>query len=353
MYLLFWLLIFPLLVGRAPALYADGSDVRFVVLADTAIEVHVGEELFTTWRSQGILNGVRLTRPVLWPVLSPRGNPVTRCWPLASCPLDEPMDHPHHQGLWLAFGKLVVGDEDTVDTWAVYRKLPWGPESTTRYRPGERGYVECLHTALDSANGILSVECIWKFETTRQPFLEEHRRMRFLAAHDWRAIDFVIRLKALERPVTFLDSKEGFLAVRVGGDLREQRDGASHQPGRNPGDACYLNAFGARREKEVWGRRSPWMALLGTLRAGEPLTIVFMDHPDNVNHPSPWMARGYGLFAVNPFGLADFTGGKQHFNFRLPAGGSVTFKYEILFYSAHLAPEEIEKLYEEFVCTRR
>ena len=39
---------------------------------------------------------------------------------------------------------------------------------------------------------------------------------------------------------------------------------------------------------------------------GKPVAILIFDHPSSYNHPPRWHARGYGLFAVNPFGLKDF-----------------------------------------------
>ena len=322
--------------------------IRFVQVDSQTIEVRVDGQLFTVWHAGGVLNKVRLTRPVLWPILSPRGAHVTRCWPLGTCDREEPTDHSHHQGLWVAYGRIVVGDSDAVDTWAVYRPLPGGPVSKTRYRPGRRGVVVCRSTTVDSTRSEIRALCEWRFEDSGAPFLQEDRTMRFSAGSRWRAIDFVLRLRALDSPVRFADSKEGFLALRVGPDLQETRGASPEEAGTRPRLARYFNAYGGQGEPEVWGRRSPWMALQGVLEDDEKFTILFMDHPDNVNHPATWMSRGYGLFAVNPFGLADFTRGKQRFDFLLPAGGSVTFKYRVLFWSGHLSPEQAVSLFREY-----
>ncbi len=52
-----------------------------------------------------------LKKPVLYPLRSARGTLITRGWPMDPRP-GEPMDHPHHVGLWLNYG-----DVDGIDYW--------------------------------------------------------------------------------------------------------------------------------------------------------------------------------------------------------------------------------------------
>ena len=55
-----------------------------------------------------------------------------------------------------------------------------------------------------------------------------------------------ITLTALNRPITFGDSKEGMFAIRVASPLQEEG-----------GTAYYLNAYGQKNSSEVWGKRAP------------------------------------------------------------------------------------------------
>jgi len=99
----------------------------------------------------------------------------------------------------------------------------------------------------------------------------------------------------------------------------------------------------------VWGSRARWVKL-GANYQGLPLGIVMMDHPDNPNHPTHWHARGYGLFAANPFGSKMFTDGKESFNFFLPKGESVVLKYRMYIYDGtEPDDEEINQIYDTFV----
>ncbi|MDZ7372451.1 MAG: PmoA family protein [candidate division KSB1 bacterium] len=346
-----WLVAFGILLGTGsiPARSDESRrPVRFLE-KEGAVEVYIGQQLFTVFRPGGVLNRVRLTRPTLWPVLSPRGAPVTRCWPLGDCGREEPTDHAHHQGIWLAYGRIVVGERDTLDTWAVYRPLPDGPPSSTRYRPGERGIVTCDRVSVDKAGAEIFASCTWLSETSGKPFLVEERTMHFSGGQGWRAVDFLFRLRTLDLPVEFLDSKEGFFGLRVGPDLAESEAEETASSSSRPRSSGFFAPGGAAGEAQVWGKRFPWVALKGTLSSGEPMTLALMDHPDNVNHPAPWMARGYGLFAVDPFGTGEFTEGRDRLHFRLPAGGSVTFQYRLQLWSRHLSPEKVEEAYRHYV----
>lgn len=75
---------------------------------------------------------------------------------------------------------------------------------------------------------------------------------------------------------------------------------------------------------EVWGTRAKWMELYGSI-GDENISLVVCDHPSNLSYPTYWHARGYGLFAANPFGVKDFTEGKEELNYVIPAGEFITF----------------------------
>ena len=336
------------LLVEAGAAGAAGN-VQFVQKNPSVVDVKIDGKLFTTWRTGGMLNHVVLTRPILWPILSPRGEHITRDWPLAMAKRKETTDHPHHRGLWLAYGDVYIEkDKISVNTWAVYRTEPGAPPSTTKYPQGPKGVVRAVTSTADPVSGTIHANLEWLVEKSGQPFLLEDRLMRFGGDDLKRWIDFRIRLTAPRSSLVFKDTKEGFLALRVCPALTEGKTDSLLSGWFAPFHASYLNAYGAEKERGVWGKRAPWVALRGTLEDGEQLTIVFMDHPDNLNHPPTWMARGYGLFAVNPFGLRDFTGGKQAFDFRLPQDGSVTFKYRILFHFGRSNRSQIESWFQSY-----
>ena len=78
------------------------------------------------------------------------------------------------------------------------------------------------------------------------------------------------------------------------------------------------------------------------------MTIAVFDHPSNYTVPTYWHARGYGLYAANPFGAKDFTKGQKVDDFRLEPGQSLTLKYRVLILNEETTPAEIEKYYQEW-----
>ena len=128
--------------------------------------------------------------------------------------------------------------------------------------------------------------------------LQDQRRLSFHAPNEQdRAIDVAITLKAAVDDVTFGDTKEGSMGIRMKPQLRLKGQGAK-------GSA--LNSEGIVG-KAVWGKRSSWISYWAPLGEKE-VGISIFDHPSNPRHPTWWHARDYGLVAANPFGLRHFEG---------------------------------------------
>jgi hypothetical protein len=109
----------------------------------------------------------------------------------------------------------------------------------------------------------------------------------------------------------------------------------------------YMSSEGIKGEA-VWGTRARWMDLYGNIN-GEKVSLVICDHPKNFDYPTYWHARGYGLFAANPFGAHDFTNGKLTIDFTLPKGKSITFRYRVIISSGkNLTKHEINKYARDF-----
>ena len=73
-----------------------------------------------------------------------------------------------------------------------------------------------------------------------------------------------------------------------------------------------------------------------------------IDHPKNINYPTYWHARGYGLFALNPLGEKVFTNGKKSLNLKLKKGESVTFRYRVVVKSGVLTDAELNGMAMDF-----
>jgi len=158
--------------------------------------------------------------------------------------------------------------------------------------------------------------------------------------------------------VTFNDTKEGAFGIRVARALehpstepqvfvndRGEKERVS-RPDNIGVTGNYIGSDGKTGEA-VWGTRGPWMGLTGTVD-GKPVTLAILDHPSNHGFPTYWHARGYGLFAANPFGRHGYDPKQPAVTFTLSPGQSVTFHHRILIVDAHLTRENLQKEFDEF-----
>ena len=88
--------------------------------------------------------------------------------------------------------------------------------------------------------------------------------------------------------------------------------------------------------------------LSGTVNQ-QPITLAILDHPKNVGFPTYWHARGYGLFAANPFGLRDFTRDpNQDGSWTIPEGKSLTFRYRVIIHHGDYREAHIAEAYQKY-----
>ena len=97
----------------------------------------------------------------------------------------------------------------------------------------------------------------------------------------------------------------------------------------------------------VWSTRGKWMNLSGKV-GSENIAVAMIDHPKNINYPTYWHARGYGLFALNPLGEKVFTNGKKSLNLKLKKGESITFRYGVVVKSGVLTDAELNNMADNF-----
>lgn len=291
-------------------------------------------------------------KPILYPLRTAKGTTVTRGFPLEKV-AGERTDHPHHISVWFNYGNI-----NGVDFW----NTP--PEGVTRDRGVIEKFGTIKHTAIKASKSgkgkaQLDVSMDWLMPDGAK-IMQQDETIFFRAAKDVRIIDRIITLTAQKEKVEFRDSKEGALGIRVTRSLEEptkepltftDEKGVPTQVKvlDNTGVAgVYLSSEGKVGEKDAWGQKAKWMTLSGTVK-GEDVVIGIFDHPKNPLYPSYWHARGYGLFAVNPFGAKEFTKGATTLNYTLQPGEKATFRFRILVHSGKLTKEQTETLYQQFL----
>lgn len=309
-----WLTIFAggLLFATAGSMAASEA-VEVRSLPDRhEVEVRVKGRLFTAFR----YGPEFAQKPVFYPILSPDGAMIDRELPFIR-KSSETSDHPHHQSLFLGYGNI-----NGLDFWSTAHGERIVYRATLETRSGDTGELDFAADWLDPQG---------------RSVLSEFRRVTFGATEDSRWMDHDITLQARDEALDFNDTKEGMLGLRLADALREEG-----------GSGRYQDAFGREGSAEIWGKRAPWVALRGELE-GSPVTVVIYEHPDTTGHPSYWHARGYGLFAVNPFGRKDFVQGARPLDRRLAPGHSFHFRWRVWIYRGKVAKDRLDSDYARYI----
>ncbi|RLD69455.1 MAG: hypothetical protein DRI98_10505 [Bacteroidetes bacterium] len=311
--------------------------------SDNRIDVLIDGKHFTSYCWPDLVY-----KPILFPIFTSAGTEITRGFPIKPR-TGERADHPHHTGMWLTYGDVNSSDF-------------WGNGSKGLGNQNDNGGV-IKHMEVESLSGgngegsMATVES-WTNKSGKE-LLKEETEYHFLADGSTRIIDRITTLTAGENAVLMPDTKEGMFGIRVARQLELPSEGevtlygADGQPTKVT-EMSNDEISGNYRSSEggtglnVWGTRAKWMDLYGSI-GDEKISLVICDHPKNQSYPTYWHARGYGLFAANPFGWKDFTKGKEELNFSIPAGLSVTFRYRVIISSGiHLDEHEINAYADDF-----
>ena len=333
-------------LSSSTLLYGQSSNKKAVDLkvneTEKKVDVMVDGKLFTAY-----IYPENVKKPVLWPVMSPAGNMLTRSFPMVNKEGDR-SDHPHHVGIWLNYG-----DVNGLDFW----------NNSEAIAPEKRdGYGTIYHQSVEKAESgkgkaLLVTKSDWK-SPDNTLMLQEETGFEFIAVENANIIDRTTTLTAVIDEVNFTDNKEGMFAIRVARELELPSEKPtklvdSHgvvtkvdKMDNTYVKGNYRSADGVEG-KEVWGTRCRWMKLSSEIK-GESIALVIIDHPSNVGYPTYWHARDYGLFAANTLGQKVFSNGKNELNFSLKKGDSVTFKYRLVVAAENLTDKQINKLADEY-----
>lgn len=244
-------------------------------------------------------------KPYFSPVRAADGAIITRG-------LENPKDHPHHKGIWLA-----IDEVNGIKFWA------------------EKGKIENQDIQVVAPQGNparLQVVNRWLGEDGR-PVLIESTLISIFAD---RLMTYDIRFAAADVPVTFGDTKEGLFGLRLADPLRESQGGR------------IINAEGKKGMKECWGQQAAWVDYCGEIE-GKTYGVTIFDNPQNPRR-SRFHVRDYGLFTVSPFGDHAYTNGKEPVNeLTLKPGESVRFKYGLYVHTGDVTGGKVADEYQEYL----
>lgn len=289
------------------------------------IDVLIGGKLFTTYYFNP-----SIPKPYFQPLRSAQGTIVTRNFPIGNkVPaqhLKDPSLEPHQRPMY--FGH---GDIDGIDFWGEAAFPKWSDDSVfgrTVFRT-----LEEMQGGPQSGNLRADFDLVGPRGRT---IAAETQSFTFRGDTQNRIIDCEFVIKANQgAPVTMGDTKEGTFAIRLAKAL-------------NSPPARMVNAKGAHGEKGIWGKRSDWVDYDGVVD-GESVGVAVFDSPRSFRHPTYWHARGYGLFAANPFGLREFTNSVNNDgSWTIQERGSITFRYRVLIHHGDYIQARVAEAYQKY-----
>ena len=266
------------------------------------LEITIQGRLFAVYRTDP-----KLPKPFMHPVFAAPGVSVVR-------PLENPEDHPHHKGIWVA-----VDEVNEVDFWA------------------ERGHIVNRRAQVLCCGqlGKLAVENHWETFGGKLIVVEKTT----ITIHPNGLMEYDIHFVAPKtHPVVFEDTKEGLFGIRIPNWMRERQGGK------------VVNSDGLKGTAACWGRRAAWVDYYNTYPKDKKIYgVALMDHPENP-YPARYHVRNYGLFTLNPFGERAYTRGKLPPRpVKLQPGQSLRLRYAIYIHPGDTQQAKVDAVYRRWI----
>jgi hypothetical protein len=231
-----------------------------------------------------------------------------------------PKDHIHHLGLWMPWTKTEFEGRE-VDFWnlgdgkGTVRFVKFLSTESGAVYGGFRAIQE--HVDLSAPEGekvALNEELdvrVWNLGKSNEGWLLDYTSKQRCASAS---------------PLHLLEYRYGGLGFRATGQWNES-------------NSDYLTSEGKTR-KDGHGTRARWCNVFGSTAKG-PAGVLFMSHPDNHEHPEPMRIwpEGDVFFNFCPVQKVDWI---------LKPGNTYIFRYRLYVYSGKIAPETVERLWQDF-----
>lgn len=285
-----------------------------------------------------------LSKPFFYPLVAPNGLAVTRPWPMERGTKGETVDHFHQKSAWFCHGDVVPEGIELknnasergasgVDFWA---ETP--PTAAAR-----KGRI--VHSAFVGTPGTELVETNDWIAPDGTKILDETRKLTVAKAAAGYLIVWDIELKASVCPITFGDTKEGSMGVRIRDDFT-LKTGSTGVITSSDGQEFKK---GAKDPLAIWGKPADWNDYSGTAD-GKTAGIAIFDHPQN-KYRALWHTRDYGLMAANPFGRnrSGFPSQKGKTDVaKLAKGESLKLKYALYVHDGDARAGKVAEAYAAY-----
>ena len=243
---------------------------------------------------------------------------------LPSLTMNQPGDHVHHQGMWVAWKKV-----NGVNFWE-------------QPRPGgdPKGFGRIVHQRVAGQSATkekarFATENAWIDWEGTQHVREMRETTVFPPQTDSLVVDVQLGIRAYQRPVT-LDLNRGEpgrgglfysgLMIRFDNVLT---------PGK------LLDADGRTEADAIFGQASRWCGFAGKHTGdGQVYGATMIDHPSNLRHPTTWWVRNtenYGIIHPSP---------AYHAPFQLDEDEALALKYRVVLHKGYVNPDSLAMSFE-------
>jgi hypothetical protein len=192
--------------------------------SDSGVDVKIDGKPFATYVFK---SGAK---PIVWPIIGPTGEEMTRAWPMKDGVEGEKKDHIHHRSFWFTHGNI-----NGVDFWAETAKV----QGTIEHQE--------LTQATSGKVATISTRNAWKGPDGKV-IIHDEPVLTFGADDKSRWIDFRTKVIAVADEVTFGDTKEGAFGVRVAETMKVEA---------NKGGKIITSE--GLTDKDAWGKPAKWV----------------------------------------------------------------------------------------------
>jgi hypothetical protein len=325
-------------VGAANRAAPDpGPSVTIQVIKDEAIVFAAGKEEVTRYHI-----APTVAKPYFWPLIATNGVTLTRAWPMDEDELNTQKDHVHQKSAWFCHGDVIpegielkqrIKGVEGVDFWSE--------------TPGH-GKIVC--TKVDTPHqeknhGWVATANEWR-TADGVKVLDEARTIHLYDLPEGRLLVLDVDLHASVAPLTFGDTKEGSLGIRIRTALTEDRGKGRLTNAEGKTGEGKLNNI---EKKGCWGLVSAWCDYSGPVDGKAAGLAIFADPTNSV--PTAWHSRGYGLMAANPFGRQKSGFPSQRGNTQLvhlARGEHLKLRYGLFLHAGDVTDGKVAAAYERF-----
>jgi hypothetical protein len=328
-------LIFASLVGLAFALPLHADDGVSIIKGKDVYEFKIGKDLVTRYHV-----GPSVAKPYFWPVYAPGEIPVTRAWPMEKGAPKESSDHVHQKSIWFCHGDVIADGIEVKQKIKGVKGFDFWSENPAA---GKIVFIEAGEPKNGASQASIKTTDEWR-TVDGQKILDETRILSLQQLPEGgRLLVFDIDLHASVCGLTFGDTKEGSMGVRVNDEIVTKNGGHFYNA-----DGKVDNAKGKVEDTEIWGKPSDWCDYVGSI-GGKVAGIALFDDPANKPRAC-WHARGYGLLAANPFGReGSFPSQKGKTDLvRMAKGDHLKLRYGVLIHAGDTKEAKVAEAFATF-----